>query len=440
MRTLRPVVIVVGSLLLALLGSVAGSVLSEAAYRIYLRVAYARLFQPPDSDKNIAAYDVSHWEFDRRFGYVYPPGRIIAQTNIADGRVTSCQRWDIINKYGNIGKIVGDYHEAELKVLVFGDSWSAFHHEGRTWPLFLQEVLEARLNEKVHVVNFGRDAYGILQMFDLAAAKIAEWKPDLAVFAFITDDLDRARFWRTVVGAGDEMRVLTVLQPRRNPDPETSADTYLLMPSATYEWCERLARTRTTDAVLERIIRKHRVLLERNNPTRGLARANVLTLRHSFLYNRVVSGDAFAFLWERVPVGTNPRVSYQSYAEDSDFLRSLDRINTTGVPWVLFHLAFYPEIKAKTEYILWPPQKALLDSLEAVTGKKVLRTTDYVRMPVPQAKRMNATADDDHPSLWGMEFYANAVAEALVRNGLVKDPAHRARTQTPKGTSVEPKS
>ncbi|PYO52981.1 MAG: hypothetical protein DMD84_07770 [Candidatus Rokuibacteriota bacterium] len=433
-------VIVVGSLLLVLLGSVLGSVLAEAAYRIYLRVAYARLFQPPNSGKNIAAYDVSHWEFDERFGYVYPAGRIIAQTNIADGRVTSCQRWDIINKDGNIGKIVGDYHEAELKVLVFGDSWSAFHHEGRTWPLFLQEVLEVRLNKKVHVVNFGRDGYGILQMFDLAAAKIAEWKPDLVVFAFITDDLDRARFWRTVVGAGDDMRVLTVLQPRRDPDPETSADTYLLMPSATYEWCERLARTRTSDAVLERIIRKHRALLERNNPTRRLARANVLTLRHSFLYNRVVSGDAFAFLWKRIPAGTNPRVSYQSYAEDPGFLRSLDRINTTGVPWVLFHLAFYPEIKAKTEYILRPPQKALLDSLEAVTGKTVLRTTDYVRMPVPQAKRMNATADDNHPSLWGMEFYANAVAEALVRHGLVKDPGHRSRTQTPQPTSVEPKS
>ena len=107
---------------------------------------------------------------------------------------------------------------------------------------------------------------------------------------------------------------------------------------------------------------------------------------------------------------------------------------------MLFHLAFYPEIKAKTEYILRPPQKALLDSLEAVTGKTVLRTTDYVRMPVPQAKRMNATADDNHPSLWGMEFYANAVAEALVRNGLVKDPGHRSRTQTPQPTSVEPKS
>jgi hypothetical protein len=30
-----------------------------------------------------------------------------------------------------------------------------------------------------------------------------------------------------------------------------------------------------------------------------------------------------------------------------------------------------------------------------------------------------------HPSLWGMELYANAVAEALARNGLVRPAAHR---------------
>jgi len=75
---------------------------------------------------------------------------------------------------------------------VFGDSWAAFQQENRNWPLFLQDVLEARLGKKVHVVNFGRDGYGILQMFDLAATKIVEWKPDLVLFTFITDDLSRA--------------------------------------------------------------------------------------------------------------------------------------------------------------------------------------------------------------------------------------------------------
>jgi lysophospholipase L1-like esterase len=410
--------VAVGSVLLVLLGCLVGVVIAEAGFRAYVYLRYPQMFHP---DRSIVAYDVSHWEFDERFGYVYPPERVIHQTNVEDGRVRSCQRVDVINRDGNIGPIIGNYHQAEVKVLVFGDSWAAFHQDGRTWPAFLQDVLHARLDKAVHVVNFGRDGYGILQMFDLAAAKIVEWKPDLVLFAFISDDLTRARFWRTVVGDGDDARVLTTREPVPNPDVRAAADTFLLMPSATYEWCRRAAATRSTDAVLERLIQKHHVLLEHNNPTRG-GTTTVLSLRHSFLYNRVARGDAFAF---RLSPAVNPRVPYRSYADDPGFVRSLERVNAAGVPWALFHLAYYPEIKAGKEYNLARQQKALLDSLETITGRTVLRTTDYIEMPVPQAERMNAAPDNFHPSRWGMELYAKAVAEALVRNGLLRRAGQR---------------
>jgi len=68
------------------------------------------MFRRSDPEKRIAAvniYNVLHWEF------------------VPDGRVRRCARLDVINKYGNIGPIVGDYQQARLKVLVFGDSWSA---------------------------------------------------------------------------------------------------------------------------------------------------------------------------------------------------------------------------------------------------------------------------------------------------------------------------
>jgi len=81
------------------------------------------------------------------------------------------------------------------------------------------------------------------------------------------------------------------------------------MPSATYEWCKRMAATGATDAVLQRLIRKHDALVKHNNP-RGL-------------------------------------------------IRALERIKTTGVPWFPFHLAFYPELKAGKEYILDAYQRAL---------------------------------------------------------------------------------
>lgn len=419
----RPGVAILGSVLLVLFGCLVGLGLSEAGYRAYLYRSQPERFTSPDRESYFTAYNVSHWEFDEEFGYVYPPERVIDYTGAKDGYVKDCDRFKVINKYGNIGPIVGSYEEADLKILVFGDSWAAFQQEGRTWPLFLQEVLEKRLGKKVHVVNFGRDGYGLLQMFDLGAAKIPEWKPDLAIFTFITNDLTRARFWRTVVGKGDHVRVLTTLDPVRNPAPERSADTYLLMPSATYEWCQSMKGTKRVDGLLTRLVEKHRTALANNDPTGKLRVASLVTVAHSYLYNLLVKGDPFDFLWSQIPTRVNPRFPFEDYSKDERFMRDFERIRATGVPWITFHLAFYPEIRANQEYILNPPEAALLSSLEVVTGKRVLRTTDYVEMPLPQPERMNFGADNYHPSLWGMEFYAKAVAEALVRSGLVGGPA-----------------
>jgi hypothetical protein len=399
--------------LLVVVGCLLGLVLAEATYRAYLYFKKAPgQFRVRDLAGYFSAYSVSHWEFDEQFGYMYPPERAIDYTGVMDGHVVECHRLRVINRYGNIGPVMGSYHDAEIKILVFGDSWTAFQQEGRTWPNFLQETLERRLRRRVHVVNFGRDGYGILQMFDLAAAKVLEWKPDFAVIAFITDDLTRARFWRTVVGDGDGVRVVTTIDPVPNPRADRSTDAFLLLPSATHEWCRSVIGTKNVDSVLSKLIAKRRRLLSGRL-------ANVLTLRHSYLYNRLAHRDPFWFLKFQAPVG-NPRVSFTSFASDLRFMRDVEKLQATRIPLILFHLAYYPEIKAGKDAILDPQGAALWESLERVTGKRVFRTSDYVRLPMPEPERMNVRGDDFHPSLWGMDFYANVVAEALVRNHLVR--------------------
>jgi len=101
-------------------------------------------------------------------------------------------------------------------------------------------------------------------------------------------------------------------------------------------------------------------------------------------------------------------------------MRDVERLRSTGIPSVMFHLAYYPEIKQRGEAILGPQEAALWESLEQVMGQSVLRTTDYVELPVPAPERLNASAEDFHPSLWWMEFYANAVADALVKERLAR--------------------
>lgn len=396
-------------------GLLIGALLAEIAYRAYLVHRVPARFQRPPPEGIFGATNVSSWEFDSRFGYVYPPSRVVDFLAVSDGRVSACVRSHAINEFGNMGPVAGDWKSAALKIAVFGDSFTAYNLQGVTWPNFLQKALEERLKRPVAVMNFGRDGYGLLQMFDLAAAKVEEWKPDVAVIAFITDDLTRGRFWRTVVGEGDDQRVLTTLDPVANPAQDRAVDTSLLMASATYEWCQAMLKSKGRDDILRRLIEKHRLL--RLRVAGGTP--ELWDLRHSYLFNRLSRSDPFWHVESPLRTSQNPRHSYSSYLEDARTVENLRRLRTLGSELVLFHLAFYPEIKAAKEYIASPQEERLLQSLETSVGAKILRTTDYVRLPVERPERMNSSAADFHPSLWGMELYADAVADALFKERIV---------------------
>ena len=213
---------IIGSAALVAIGLIIGAGLAEVAYRGWLYRGLQNLFRSAAGDAQLPSfgvYDKSLWEFDQRFGYFYPPGRTVHLTSLNSGKVVGCRQMPPINAEGNVGFIKGDYASADVKVAVFGDSFAATQDNGVTWPNILQDRLTERLHRKVNVVNFGRDGYSLLQMFDLAAAKVPEWKPDLAIIAFITDDLARARFWRTAIEIDGQERVLTTIDPTPHPAP-----------------------------------------------------------------------------------------------------------------------------------------------------------------------------------------------------------------------------
>lgn len=394
-------------------GTLLGIAFSEAAYRAYLYegLAHDRFVRRLPQD--FAVNDRPMWIYDERFGYVYPKGGKIHVATISNGRVVSCGYWENFNGEGNVGKIVGDYKTASLKILVFGDSFTATAHEGVGWPLLLQERLAQRLGRSVEAVNFGRDGYGVLQMFDLAAAKIPEWKPDLAIIAFITNDLQRVRVWRTITKVKGRWRYLVSPDPTPNPDPLKSYDTALYHPEATAEWCRSMKGTGSRDRVVEEIAQVY----QQGISVGERRAANVYTTGHSYLLARLMHGDPF----HGVPgMFSFPVIQYASYAEDSRFVESLRTILATGVPLVLVHLAFFPEFKEGKEYIMTYSEASLLKSLSEVTGKPILETTKYARLPVQQPERLIQAPDNYHPSLEGLRFYADAVAEMLVRDGVVK--------------------
>ncbi len=411
-RSLKPVVR--GAHLgFALLGITIGLVLCEAAYRVRLYMV-----APPDRfvprlGNGFSVIDRPMWIYDEQFGYVYPKGERIHFTHITKGRVVACSFWSGFNEQGNVGKIEGDYRTADLKILVFGDSFTATLHDGIGWPLLLQRRLSQLLRRDAHVVNFGRDGYGMLQMFDLAAAKIPEWKPHLAIIAFITDDLRRLRFWRTVAKVNGRWRYLVSPDPTPTPDLPRSYDAGLYHPEATSHWCESMKGTGRRDRVLDEIVEAYA-----QGTRSGEIRAeHILALRHSYLLARLRYRNPFRGL---PGVFSFPTIDHASYAADSRFIGSLRAIEATGVPYVVVHLARYEELKEGREYLVDDQEAALLRSLSEVTGKRVLETTQYIRLPVEHPERLIQSPDDHHPALASFHLYAEAVAEMLVQNGMVK--------------------
>jgi hypothetical protein len=418
-------VVVAGWPVLVAGGSLLGATLAEVAYRARLYLSEPDTFRTAAADSSLPSFgvlDKSLWEFDRRFGYVYPPGRSVGLTLLDRGKVVGCRRLPPVNREGNIGDIKGDYAAADLKVVVFGDSFTATQDSGVTWPNVLQDRLSDRLHRKVRVVNFGRDGYSLLQMFDLAAVKVPEWKPDLVIVAFITDDLNRARFWRTAIDVAGEERVLTTIDPTPNPRLDRAADTFILDRKATFDWCNRMRQSGARDSIVEEIEARYRdALLRSAAQPAGLSnRPSLFTLRHAYLYDRIRYGDAFHSIRTRFGPSQNPRITYDDYRVDGRLAEAIRLLAASHIPYVIVHLPYYPELRKGREYVLQPQQSNLLKSLEQVTEHRVIGLRDLMPLPRDRLDTMNMSATNFHPSLFGMRLYGAGVAEALIRRGLVR--------------------
>jgi len=394
------------------LGIVAGLVAVELLYRVYLHLDPPPQYSGTAASEALGVLDRSRWEYDAELGYVYPAGRDLHVTGLQDGQVTSCEIQDDINEIGNIGPIIGDYDAAELKVLLFGDSFPAFIVDGQTFPNKLQERLTASLGIPVHVVNFGRDGVGILQMMDLAAATVPEWQPDLVVFTFISDDLDRARIWRTVSDRSGFPRVLVTDRPDPDPPLSQAQDVILVEPRATPEWCRGALARGGGDPLASELEERFQRIAEET----ARREYDLLSPDHSFVLALLASGDPFRMVFSPQPWPL-PRSELQDYAEDERFPESLALLEGLGVPFLFIHLPLGPELAAGA-YQVTPAQQALWQSLERLAPGQVHELKDAIP-PLDDPLKMSFSATNHHPSLAGMQIYAEGIAEVLAKAGLL---------------------
>jgi hypothetical protein len=358
---------------------------------------------------NYTAVDDVITEFNLEFGYSYMANKSNNRVLVHNGYPVMCTQ-ATINELGNTNRIKGNYENATVKILVFGDSFTANTDlNGITWPDLLQDELEAKLNQDVNVINFGRGAYGILQMFDLARTKVEELDPDLVIFAFITSDLVRARFWRTVNFINGEKRDFVMAEPSEEADLKKTIDATVVNSMITREWCEDMLVALDKDDALLKALNEE--FIQRRREYYDPVEFNSLTT--SFIFNRIVYNAPFRGFTRPSLI---PRFLENSYAADSRFIENVNHINQSNIPYYIIHLPTYDDLKAG-EYKLSEQEQSLFESFQEVTGKQIINFFEYASSHdsdnLEDLEKLFISPYDLHPSLQGIRFYAEVVSEIL---------------------------
>jgi hypothetical protein len=398
-----------------LIGVLLGLFVAEAGYRVNVALKEPRLelamedksHLPPNT---VGVFSRPIWQYDDLEGYVYTPDTDTFYAELKNGRVESCGPYRVSKTLLRDNN--DDFGDAEIKIAVFGDSFTAFVDERSgtqdTWVTFLERELSARTGKRVRVLNFSRDGNGLLNLFDVAANRASRLRPDLAIFALEAGASMRRRAWRSVLDRDGERRVMTLhhrIEEVNFSDPNDAYDTVLLHPDIGEEWCSKNRNGGTLDGVGAETIEKYR----RFRPQHFSA----YTLTRSFLWHRIVNGDAF--YTGRALRDKNTVLSYETVRNDKLLLRSASILKDASVPYLLVDLPRPDQIR-QGKVTHSPAEAEVLRAATDVTGMKSVDLTPYISRDA-DLDRMTRSADDAHPSKIGMEIYGSAVARFIMENG-----------------------
>jgi len=432
----------VAEALLVICSVCVATIACEAGYRVYLDLWIRSSLSAAAASKEASfkAINDTYMISDPVFGYRYRQGTSIYTTaymkgNLFDHCETSTFRADRSEMSGIFD---ADYASADLKILVFGDSFTAIQFDGMTWPQLLQRKLEDQLRKRVRVVNFARFAQGTLQMIDLAATTVPQWRPNFYVVAYITNDLVRPRFWLVNRKLRGYERALIMMRPHAEPDPVTMtdvADYFQINSNVTGEWCERMNSLKTEgdlqqlrkDPISRGLIVEHETLRREN--TKPLLRSGVWgreTFDTSFLYNRIVRGNPMiGFLGAMPRVGFHGVLALDRFDEDDKFRADIQQLRETGIPGILIHLPHIAEISKENEFLyreaggMAEGQGASLrKSLEQAFGVESIGLMPRLIVERSDPEAYTLSAADPHPNLRGLQLFADAIALALSQRDL----------------------
>jgi hypothetical protein len=232
--------------------------------------------------------------------------------------------------------------------------------------------------------------------------------------AFITHDLARDRFWRAKVMLDGRERIMTSTTPDPNFDWSTAGDVYLMNSAASHAWCQHaLSRQDPSDPIAVSLVD---TLQEGRRRASHLA--NAFSVTQSFVVDLMFRGEPFYSTTTTAPAYIWPQHALWSFDEDAGMRRNVRLIQSTSTPLVLFHLAHHVELKNGDEYAAADERDlSLAHSLYTLTGTRISETLENAVVVGELNDLVIDHRSDLHPSVAGAKFYAEAVANELLRSG-----------------------
>ena len=170
----------------------------ELLYRVYTYRQDFHVVAQKEANLSFAVWEKSPVVYHSQYGFDHRKDTVLQTAWIDKGKFSGCNSVSY-NKYGNQSGTTFYKENPDFRIAVFGDSFVNSYSAGAAWPEELSLLIDKKLSEVngpiVEVVNYGRAGFGVLQMFDMAAGQLEKEHFDLAIIAFITNDLHRARHW-----------------------------------------------------------------------------------------------------------------------------------------------------------------------------------------------------------------------------------------------------
>jgi hypothetical protein len=416
--------------LLLLVATAGGAVVVEGGYRLYLGRALTVATDadaPPAAETAFTFYSRPEpWRFARNGGFEYNEGRWLNGI-IEKGEFKVCGFFGEGNRYGGFGKLEQDWDGAELRVLLLGSSYTLSTDVGEQ----LRQGLESALRRRVALLNLSRDATGILTMFDIAAEKIEELRPDLVLFTFNTSAFGYGRHWREVRPVSDDAGALVLL---KDPEPLAPRTRSLPQPAivsalASPQWCEEMTRAREVgdtarlrdDATVRALIDAYEVY--RSSLARPPVVIDFLRTDVSFAWNTLVYQQPFHGMTLREEVAIFTPLEILDYAQDETFMAALERVKASDVPFTLLLIPALPEMEDGADYafgrfgVREDVERALSASLESLTGQAVDHLWKrYTAAEQREPRALVLGEKDWHPNAAGGQALANALKQVVLEH------------------------